>query len=77
MNGRQYIIAYKQTYNKFNSQYLLVMAMTYSVSTVATCGTCWFTQAGITPDTKKKIMKYPLCMQLSRHMLSSFLCSMS
>ena len=43
------------------------MAMAYSVSTVATFGTCWVTLGGITSDTKKKkIMKYPLCMQLSR-----------
>ena len=30
------------------------MAMAYSMSTVATYGTCWFTLAGITPDTKKE-----------------------
>jgi hypothetical protein len=30
------------------------MAMAYSVSTVATFGTCWVTLVGITSDTKKK-----------------------
>ena len=30
------------------------MAMAYSMSTVATVGTCWVTRGGITPDTKKE-----------------------
>ena len=30
------------------------MAMAYSVSTVATFGTCWVTLGGITSDTKKE-----------------------